>query len=497
MTPNNTGDMDDVLPKEQAMHVEDNSRPEISREHREYLLRRHGTLKLNPLPSDDRADPLNWPSWKKHTTLLLVAFHSFMANFIGAGVIPAYDTFADIFDVSVQDASYYTSVVILFTGITPLFWKPLSDRFGRRPVWLVSTLGALICNVGCAKCTSYGTMMLCRILTATFISPPLAIGTAVVMEVFFQHERGRKMGIWALFVTLGPPCGPFVMGFVTYHIGWQWMYWIFAIINALQFILYLFLGPETRYMRHHPLGVSQTQVEYLHFRRIDPKPFTLFEFYQPILLVRYLKIMTPVVSYAMVFGFCSVMSTVEIPGLLGLKFGFNSQEIGLQFLGVIIGTLTGELMGGNLSDLVMRCGAKARGGRLPPLEFRLWGSYLGYLCAIIGVTVFCVQLDRAPPMHWNVTFIIGIGIAAFGNQVITTVLITYCHPDQSASIGVFVSLVRQLWGFLGPFWYPDMFATLGLRGSAGLMVSLIIAVAIIPVALLHWKGGSHREQNED
>jgi hypothetical protein len=42
-----------------------------------------------------------------------------------------------------------------------------------------------------------------------------------------------------------------------------------------------------------------------------------------------------------------------------------------------------------------------------------------------------------------------------------------------------------------------MFATLGLRGSAGLMVSLIIAVAIIPVALLHWKGGSHREGNED
>ncbi|KGO38449.1 Major facilitator superfamily domain, general substrate transporter [Penicillium expansum] len=454
MTPNNTGDMDDVLPKEQAMHVEDNSRPEISREHREYLLQHHGTLKLNPLPSDDRADPLNWPSRKKHTTLLLVAFHSFMANFIGAGVIPAYDTFADIFDVSVQDASYYTSVVILFTGITPLFWKPLSDRFGRRPVWLVSTLGALICNVGCAKCTSYGTMMLCRILTATFISPPLAIGTAVVMEVFFQHERGRKMGIWALFVTLGPPCGPFVMGFVTYHIGWQWMYWIFAIINALQFILYLFLGPETRYMGHRPLGVSQTQVEYLHFRRIDPTPFTLFEFYQPILLVRYLTIMTPVVSYAMVFGFCSVMSTVEIPALLGPKFGFNSQEIGLQFLGVIIGTLT----------------------------------------------VFCVQLDRAPPMHWNVTFIIGIGIAAFGNQVITTVLITYCvdcHPDQSASIGVFVSLVRQFWGFLGPFWYPDMFATLGLRGSAGLMVSLIIAVAIIPVALLHWKGGSHHEQNED
>jgi hypothetical protein len=39
--------------------------------------------------------------------------------------------------------------------------------------------------------------MFCRIMVAIFISPPLAIGTAVVMELFFQHERGQKMGIWA------------------------------------------------------------------------------------------------------------------------------------------------------------------------------------------------------------------------------------------------------------------------------------------------------------
>jgi hypothetical protein len=43
-----------------------------------------------------------------------------------------------------------------------------------------------------------------------------------------------------------------------------------------------------------------------------------------------------------------------------------------------------------------------------------------------------------------------------------------------------------------------MFDTLGLRGSAALMVALIIAVSIIPVALLHWKaGGCHEQREED
>lgn len=36
----------------------------LSQAHREFLLQRHGTLELDPLPSASHADPYNWPSWK-------------------------------------------------------------------------------------------------------------------------------------------------------------------------------------------------------------------------------------------------------------------------------------------------------------------------------------------------------------------------------------------------------------------------------------------------
>lgn len=36
----------------------------ISNEHRDYLISRHGTADLIPLPTMDPADPLNWPAWK-------------------------------------------------------------------------------------------------------------------------------------------------------------------------------------------------------------------------------------------------------------------------------------------------------------------------------------------------------------------------------------------------------------------------------------------------
>lgn len=36
----------------------------LSPEHRDYLLKRHGTLELDPMPGFGDADPLNWATWK-------------------------------------------------------------------------------------------------------------------------------------------------------------------------------------------------------------------------------------------------------------------------------------------------------------------------------------------------------------------------------------------------------------------------------------------------
>lgn len=49
--------------------------PTLTEEHRDYLIQRHGTVDLDPLPSADPADPYNWPQWKKVANLSCVAFH--------------------------------------------------------------------------------------------------------------------------------------------------------------------------------------------------------------------------------------------------------------------------------------------------------------------------------------------------------------------------------------------------------------------------------------
>lgn len=226
------------------------------------------------------------------------------------------------------------------------------------------------------------------------------------------------MGIWTLLVTLGPPTGPFFMGFAGYQTGnYRWIYWIYAIINGAQCFAYLFFGPETRYIRQ---GVrhsgSAFKQEYLSFRRIDPSPLNPMEFIQPLSLFRYATVWIPTVSYAIVFAFASVLITVEIPQLFVPKFGFNPQEIGLQFLGIIIGTLIGEQLGGRLSDFWMiRRTRKLDGEHVDP-EFRLWLSYFGFLLAMVGLIVFGVRTQQAPHGHWNVTPIVSRFIQRYNDQ---------------------------------------------------------------------------------
>lgn len=48
----------------------------LSAEHAEYLLQRHGTLDLKPIPSAHHDDPYNWPAWKVRTNAGIRDLHN-------------------------------------------------------------------------------------------------------------------------------------------------------------------------------------------------------------------------------------------------------------------------------------------------------------------------------------------------------------------------------------------------------------------------------------
>ena len=178
--------------------------------------------------------------------LILVAFHAMMATFTASSIQSAFADIAEDLHVSITRASYLTSLQIAILGGAPLFWRPLSNRYGRRPIFLISLICSLIGNIGCANSPTFATMALCRAITAFFISPAAAIGSAVVAETFFKKERARYMGVWTLMVTLGVPIAPFIFGFVAFRVGYRWIYYILAIVSRVSSIEPLLLLTDFR-----------------------------------------------------------------------------------------------------------------------------------------------------------------------------------------------------------------------------------------------------------
>ncbi|KFY83745.1 hypothetical protein V500_09957 [Pseudogymnoascus sp. VKM F-4518 (FW-2643)] len=172
---------------ERAAYVHPETTDALSAEHREYLLQCHCTLELDPIPAMGDTDPYNWTSRKKIINLILVAFHACMSTFTAASIIPAYQTMAIDLGRPLQDITYLTSLQIAILGVAPLIWKPISHRYGRRPIFLLSLICSLVGNIGCAKSPDYNSMSVCRAIVAFFISPPAAIGSAVSPSASPSH----------------------------------------------------------------------------------------------------------------------------------------------------------------------------------------------------------------------------------------------------------------------------------------------------------------------
>ncbi|KAJ7624471.1 major facilitator superfamily domain-containing protein [Roridomyces roridus] len=470
----------DSKPVDVEKTIEFSDTDSLSDEHRQYLLQRHGTVELDPMPSMDPEDPYNWSTTKKVTNLVLVSFHAMMGIFTASAIQSAFVPIAHDLHVAVQRASYLTALVIAIVGSAPILWRPLANRYGRRPIFLLSLICSLVGNIGCAKSPTYSTMALCRAITAFFISPASAIGSAVVTETFFKHERATYMGIWTIMVV---PVAPLIFGFVAERVNYRWIYWILAMINGAQFVLYYIFGRETLYMRD--IDVPKPTRSFLGFHRIDPRPLTLLDFIHPFSYFLKPRVLFPSIAYAMIFLWACIMPNILIPQIFPKKFGLNAQQVGLQFIATIIGSVIGEQIGGRMSDRWMRRQGHGRRGAKP--EYRLWLTYPGFALAIIGVVVFCIQVGRAGT-HWNITPLVGVTIGYMGNQLITTVLVTYavdCYRPDAAAVGVFIVFVRQMWGFVGPFWLPNLIDATSFNATAGIAAAFMVVFSIIPIVSLH------------
>jgi MFS family permease len=78
-------------------------------------------------------------------------------------------------------------------------------------------------------------------------------GTASITDMFFLHERGRRVGLWNLAVVFSTNITPVISGQVIVSLGWRWAFWLLAITYAMNLITTILFFPETAFTRDRTL----------------------------------------------------------------------------------------------------------------------------------------------------------------------------------------------------------------------------------------------------
>ena len=130
-------------------------------------------------------------------------------------------------------ASFVVSVYILGYAFGPMAIAPMSELYGRLPVYHVCNIMFVIFTVACAVASNLNMLIAFRFLEGLFGSAPLTIGGGTIADMIVQEKRGGVMAIWAMGPLMGPVVGPVAGGFLTQAKGWRWVFWVIAIVVRL------------------------------------------------------------------------------------------------------------------------------------------------------------------------------------------------------------------------------------------------------------------------
>ena len=134
-------------------------------------------------------------------------------------------------------ATFVVSIFLLGFAVGPLVIAPLSETYGRQPVYIISMFLFVICQLACALSTNVGMLLAFRFLAGCAGSTPVTIGGATIGDMFPKENRGGAMAVWGMGAQLGPILGPVIGGFLSQAKGWRWVFWLLTIVSGAALLL--------------------------------------------------------------------------------------------------------------------------------------------------------------------------------------------------------------------------------------------------------------------
>ena len=160
--------------------------------------------------------------------------------------LPALPAMTECFHTSMPMVQLGLTFSMIGLAAGQLLFGPLSDKYGRRPLLLVSMTVFILSTIGCIFSPTIHWFVALRLLQGIGASGGIVISRSVAADKFSGRELAKAMAIIGAINGIAPVAAPVAGGFFTDIIGWQG---IFIILLCIGFIL---LAAEVAYRETLP-----------------------------------------------------------------------------------------------------------------------------------------------------------------------------------------------------------------------------------------------------
>ena len=304
--------------------------------------------------------------------LLMMAIFAFASSVTMLGPL-LVDLSRDL-DISLGQAGLLAAAMAISWAVAAPFAGVLSDRFGRRPLIVLASVGLGTVTLGAGLAPSFGTLLVMRVLAGLFGGFGPAVVLAAAGDLFPPSRRGMAMGWANLGFSMAAIVGVPSIGAIGGALGWRWA---FAATGALVIAVGIVIWLTFPTPRIAP-AASGDPTSYREALRVPG----LWSILLANLFERAL------------FN----LAVLYLPSFLMLSYGLDAIEVApilvLMALGSIIGTLGGGWIGDRFSKAWIFVVAQALAGGV---AFALFTQTPGLAISAAGGALFSLVSASSRP----------------------------------------------------------------------------------------------------
>ncbi|KDN65947.1 hypothetical protein CSUB01_05369 [Colletotrichum sublineola] len=294
---------------------------------------------------------------RKHIIVAVISWCGLLSPISSTAVLSALPEVAAEYKTTGDIISLSNALYLVFMAISPCFWGPLSQVYGRKWTCIVTASLFLGCSIGTALSPNVAAFFVFRMFTAFAGTSFLVTGPAVIGDLYHPTERATAMG-WFLSGTLiGPTIGPVLGGIIVTYTSWRAIFWLQAALAGVGLGGALFFMPET---------LQELKSADLKGLPISRKASVLWGMTNPFRVIRLFRfpnlILVGIGSGSLVWNMYGMLTPIRY--VLNPRFSLTSPaQSGLFYLAPGCGYLAGTLFGGRYADYTVRRWIAERNGR--------------------------------------------------------------------------------------------------------------------------------------